>query len=52
MKTWAGAKSFREFLLQDADVMGHLTRREVEKLFDLDVHLREVDNIFKKVGIK
>ncbi len=52
MKTWAGAKAFRDFLLLDADVMRHLTRGEVDKLFDLDVHLREVDNIFKKVGIK
>ncbi|MGO9243989.1 MAG: adenylosuccinate lyase [Verrucomicrobiia bacterium] len=52
MKTWAGAKPFREFLLLDADVMRHLTRREVEALFDLGVHLREVDNTFKKVGIR
>ncbi len=52
MKTWTGTKSFREFLLLDADVMRHLTRREVEALFDLDVHLREVDNTFKKVGIR
>jgi adenylosuccinate lyase len=52
MKTWAGAKSFSESLLQDADVMDHLTRREVNALFNIDVHFREVDNIFKKVGIK
>jgi adenylosuccinate lyase len=52
MKTWTGAKSFCEFLLLDADVMSHLTRREVEALFNLDVHLREVDNTFRKVGIK
>ncbi|MGD1018405.1 MAG: adenylosuccinate lyase [Verrucomicrobiia bacterium] len=52
MKTWTGAKAFRDFLLLDADVMRHLTRREVDKLFDLDVHFREVDNTFKKVGIR
>jgi adenylosuccinate lyase len=52
MKTWANAKTFREFLSEDADVMRHLTRREVEDLFDLDVHLRQVDTIFKKVGIR
>jgi len=32
--------------------MKTLTRREVEALFDLQVHMREVDNTFKKVGIK
>src|ERR1017187_3352015 len=29
MKTWASTKSYKEFLLKDADVMRHLTRREV-----------------------
>ncbi len=52
MKTWTGTKAFREFLLLDADVMRHLTRRELEALFDIGVHLREVDNTFRKVGIK
>ena len=52
MKTWANTKTFRQVLLQDAEVMRTLTRREVEALFDLDTHLREVDNTFKKVGIK
>ena len=52
MKTWAGAKTFKEFLLEDADVMKTLTRREVNALFDLGIHLRQVNNTFKKVGIK
>jgi adenylosuccinate lyase len=52
MKTWAGAKTFKEFLLADVEVMKALTRREVEALFDLTVHFREVDNIFKRVGIE
>ncbi|HVM62743.1 MAG TPA: adenylosuccinate lyase [Verrucomicrobiae bacterium] len=52
MKTWAGAKSFKEFLLADPKVMKALTRREVEALFDLNVHFREVDNTFRKVGIR
>jgi adenylosuccinate lyase len=52
MKTRAGARTFKEFLLADAEVMNALTRREIEALFDLNVHFREVDNIFKKVGIE
>jgi adenylosuccinate lyase len=52
MKTWANSKTFKEFLLEDAVVMKTLTRREVEALFDLDIHLSQVDNTFKKVGIK
>jgi adenylosuccinate lyase len=52
MKTWANAKTFKEFLLEDAAVMKLLTRREVETLLDLAVHLRQVDSTFKKVGLK
>jgi adenylosuccinate lyase len=51
MKTRAGPKTFREFLLADAEVTNALSRREIEALFDFNIHLREVDNIFKKVGI-
>ena len=52
MKTWASAKTFKEFLLEDAAMMKLLTRREVEVLFDLSVHLKQVDATFRKVGIK
>lgn len=52
MKTWTDAKTFKEFLVEDTEVMKSLTWREVEALFDLDIHLGQVDNIFKKVGIK
>jgi adenylosuccinate lyase len=52
MKTWANAKTFKEFLLEDAAVQKFLTRREVEDLFDLEIHMRQVDNIFRKVGIR
>ena len=51
MKTWAGTSSFKDSLLEDADVLKHLTKREVENAFDLKIHLRQVDNTFKKVGI-
>jgi adenylosuccinate lyase len=46
------AKTFRELLVGDAAVMKVLTRREVDDLFSLEVHMREVDNIFRRVGIK
>ncbi len=52
MKTWAGPGTFKDSLLKDAEVLKHLTKREIEAAFDLKIHLREVDTIFKKVGIK
>ena len=52
MQTRADVKTFREFLLKDAEVMKTLTKREVNALFDLGIHLRQVNNTFRKVGIK
>jgi adenylosuccinate lyase len=52
MKTWADSKTFKEHLLQDADVLRHLKRREVEGLFDLSRHFREIKRTFQKVGIR
>jgi adenylosuccinate lyase len=52
MKTWADAKTFKDFLLEDAEVTRLLTAHEVEDLFDLEIHLRHVNDTFKKVGIK
>ena len=52
MRTWANTKTFKEVLVGDAEVMKVLTRREIEALFDLKVHLRQVAATFRKVGIQ
>ena len=40
---------FKNLLLDDADVMGVLTRDEVNKMFDLTVQLRHVDKLLDRV---
>ena len=40
---------FKKLLLDDTDVMGILTRDEVNKMFDLTVQLRHVDKILDRV---
>jgi adenylosuccinate lyase len=52
MSTWAGARPFKEYLLEDAEVLRHLTRRELEDLFDLARHFRQINRTFRKVGIR
>ncbi len=52
MKTWANTKTFKEVLMGDAEVMKVLTCREVESLFDLKMHFRQVAATFRKVGIQ
>ena len=53
MATWqTPGKMFKDFLLADAEVVRHLDAKELEDLFDISIHFREVNNTFKKVGIK
>jgi adenylosuccinate lyase len=52
MQTWATPKTFKELLLEEPEVMKYLTRAEIDELFVIDTHLKQVNNTFKKVGIK
>ena len=51
MKVWEsdGAESLLELLKQDPAVTNCIPPAELERLFDLDYHLREVDRIFERV---
>ena len=42
-------RSFRELLLEDRDLSRVLPAEDVERAFDLGVHLRHVDKIFERV---
>jgi adenylosuccinate lyase len=49
MRSFHEARDFRELLLDDADVMGVLTRADVNEAFSLDAQLKHVDDIFARV---
>ena len=49
MRSFHERADFKRLLLQDADLMGVLTPAEVEKAFDLDDQMRNVDVIFDRV---
>jgi len=51
MKTWQQNLDFKEMLLKDKEVLLHLGKKELDKIFDLDYYLRNVNKIFKKVGL-
>jgi adenylosuccinate lyase len=54
MATWAdtSGKQFKDHLLADPEVTKFLSKRELDSLFDLKIHFREVNNTFRKVGIR
>ena len=49
MRSFHEKTDFKPLLLADADVLGVLTAAEIEKAFDLDDQLRNVDAIFDRV---
>ncbi len=51
MATWKGTDNFKDNLLLIPEAAKYLTVKELDKLFDLDFYLRNVDKIFHKVGL-
>jgi adenylosuccinate lyase len=49
MKSWKSGVKFKKLLLKDKEVKKYLMAKEIEKIFDLEYYLRNVDYIFKRV---
>ncbi len=43
--------SFKNILLKDKEVLKILSRRELENCFDINYHLKNVNKIFKRIGL-
>jgi len=51
MQTWRGTGNFKDNLLNLPGASEHLSANELDKIFDLDFYLRNVNKIFVKVGL-
>ena len=51
MDAWTNKKDFKTLLEASDKVMNAFTQEELNSSFDVDFYLREVDSIFKRVGI-
>jgi adenylosuccinate lyase len=51
MKSFRENLDFKETLLKDKTVLRYLKEKDLDKIFDLDYYLRNVNKIFKKVGL-
>ena len=49
MKTWDNHEDFYTNLSKDKLIKKHLTTKELEKLFDLNYHTKNVNYIFSRV---
>lgn len=51
METWDTGTEFKYLLTNEPEIKNILSSQEIEELFDLKHQLRNVDKIFKRVGI-
>ena len=51
MKVWEDGADFRETLLSDPEVASRLSEAELDACFDIEHHLRFVDEIFQRLEI-
>ena len=49
LKSWEQGADFKSLILKDKDIANYLDTDEIERLCDLDHHLRYVDYIFNRV---
>lgn len=52
MKTWAEGSSFRKNLQDDPGVSSHLSSSELDGIFDLTYYLRNLNVIFRRLGLR
>jgi adenylosuccinate lyase len=51
MQAWTNQIDFKRLLLDNKDVNEYLSVDEIESCFTLDFYLKEVDSIYKRVGL-
>jgi adenylosuccinate lyase len=51
MKSWRENLDFKEVLLKNKELIRYLQKKDLDKIFDLDYYLRNVNKIFRKVGL-
>jgi adenylosuccinate lyase len=49
MKVWRGEGKFLDLLEAEPEVSKHISRAELEALFDLGYHTKHVDTVFARV---
>ena len=51
MRVWDENRDFHALVKADPDITSKLSAEEIDRTFSLDYYLRNVDQIFKRLGI-
>ena len=49
MKVWESNQEFKRLVMEDQEIRKYLSGKEIEEIFDLEYHLKHVDEIFHRV---
>ena len=49
LKVWETGRDLKSLLLEDPEIGEHLSREQIEEIFNLEYHLKHVDDIFERV---
>jgi len=52
LHAWQTKTDFEYLILQDRDIMSHLSHEEIDRLFDYDYHTRHINYIFQRAGLE
>jgi adenylosuccinate lyase len=52
MRVWDENRDFRELVKADSDIQKNLSDVEIDRVFSLDHYLRNIDAIYRRVGIE
>ncbi|MDR8390135.1 adenylosuccinate lyase [Aliifodinibius sp. S!AR15-10] len=52
MQSWEEKKMFRDLVEENDTITENLTEKQIDEAFDLDHHTKNVDRIFKRVGLE
>ncbi len=52
MKSWKEKANFLDLLLKDPDVSKHLSRADLQSIFDYKYFLRYTDEVFERIGLR
>lgn len=52
MRAWQEDLDFRQLVQHDPDITAHLTKEELQELFDYGFYTRQIDAIFSRAGLQ
>ena len=52
LKAWDTRRSYRVLLQEDEEILAHLSKEELERIFDYKLFLKELDYIYEKLGLQ